>query len=299
MKLRTVFSLMLIFMVGCSLLTVERQTIKIQMATAPTAKEVRAWQRSQKWKKVGKGWSNKNTLEPVLIKGTPVDRAKYPAVVRIRSDSGSGCTAAVVGPQAILTAAHCAETGERVSFQTVDGKSFTAVMTHYEQWPGTDLDLNLGKVSTTMSVTPLSIRTDAFEQPGMLVELTGYGCTQPGGTGGNDGILRAGTARVTGAQAFDLVTVGAPAALCYGDSGGPVLYGNRLIGVNSKGNIVDKNFTTRTTHTQAKAWLERTASALGLLVCGVNSQCGGGETPPPKKEFFFEDANVKINGVIK
>lgn len=270
---------------------------------SPTSKQASNWRKSQRWRSVGKGkWKNEaQPNQPVLINGNPVDKAKYPTVVRITSASGAGCTANIVGPSAIITAAHCADTGEKVTFKTYDGRAYSAVMTHYEKYPDDDLDLNIGKVNTPIvGIKPMTIRTDRFEKKDMLVDLIGYGCINPGGGGGNDGILRMGSAKVTAGQGYDLALDASPSALCYGDSGGPVFYQGQQIGVNSKGNIQDKSFTTRTTLPESKAWLEKTASALGLEICGINSKCDGA-TPPPQnpKEFSFENDVVKITGTVK
>lgn len=299
----------LLLLSGCAYFKPKSIGLDIELAgKAPTAHEAKAWRKSQDWQKVDGGWVNGpprvsedgRDKRPVLINGNPVDKAKYPAVINIRSASGASCTASIVGPQAILTAAHCAETGEKVSFKTADGNSYTAVMIHFEGYPKTDLDLNLGKVNKLISgVKPLTVRTDRFEKKGLVVDLIGYGCTQPGGSGGNDGVLRKGSAKVVGGQDFDLVLDASPSALCYGDSGGPVLFEGQQIGVNSKGNIKDVSYTTRTTLEDSKAWLSKTASALGVLVCGISGPCDGTEPPPGPKTFSFENDVVKLSGIVK
>lgn len=286
--------------------------LKIDLANkAPSAKEAKAWRKNQPWRKVAKGkWTNQaqptpGTAEkdyPVLINGDPVDKTKFPAVVHLQGEDGAGCTGSIVGPKAMLTAAHCAEPGKKMFFTTVDGVKHTAVMTRVEDWPARDLDLNLGVVTPPVapSIAPLEVRTDRFEKKDMLVDMIGYGCVNPGGGGGNDGVLRKGTGKITGGQGFDLVLDAAPSALCYGDSGGPVLFEGKQIGVNSKGNIQDKSYTTRTTLPEAKDWLEKTSKALGVTIAGISGVTPPvPPTPPGPKQFFFEDANVKIQGVIK
>lgn len=297
------------FIAACQSMQPKGIGLQIDFTKAPTAKQAAEWRKTKTWVKDGPGkWvmvkeKADGNESPVLINGNPVDKTKYPAVIRIRSESGSGCTASVVGPQAILTAAHCAKTGEKVTFTTVSGQTYTATMTRYEKWPDDDLDLSVGKVSKVITgVPPLVIRTDRFEKKGMNVDMIGYGCTQPGGNGGNDGVLRMGSGKVRGGQAYDLVLDADPSALCYGDSGGPVLFEGKQIGVNSKGNIEDVSYTTRTTLPDSKAWLESVATKLGVTLCGVNSDCGGGTEPPPPpgpKQFVFENDVVKIQGVVK
>ncbi len=237
--------------------------------------------------------------EPVLINGTPVDKSAYPHVVRIFNGSSS-CTASIVGPRALLTAAHCAETGDNVSFQTVDGKKYTARITRAAQYPAEDLDLAMGLVSQQVAVKPVSVRIDRFEKKNMEVQLIGYGCVKPGGGGGNDGILREGKSRITGGQGFDLVlNMPDGAALCYGDSGGPVFYEGKQIAVNSKGNIADTSYVTRTTLPEGAEFLKSWSEKNGAPICGVTSTCDGAEPPPSPKTFRFENDAVFIEGRVK
>lgn len=271
---------------------------------SPTSEQAREWRQSQRWRSVGEGaWENVSESDrPVLINGNPVDKSKHPTVVRITSASGSGCTANIVGKNTIITAAHCADDGEKVTFKTFDGKSYSAIVSIYPGYKkGDDLDLAVGKVTPAITgIKPMTIRTDRFEKKNMIVELIGYGCINPGGGGGNDGILRHGTAKVTGSsknnKERDLSLEAAPSALCYGDSGGPVFFEGKQIGVNSKGNIKDVSWTTRTTMPEAKELLERFGSVLGLEICGVNSACDGSTPPlpPGPKQKVFEDAEMKV-----
>ena len=287
--------------IGCQSFQPKGIGLNIEFAKAPTAKEAKTWRKKSKYNKIFEGaWRVNDAKNPVLINGTPVDKAKYPAVLRIKSASGAGCTASLVGPQAILTAAHCAEQGEQVTFTTVDGRKFTATMYRFEKWPGEDLDLSVGKVNTPVTgILPISVRTDRFEKKGMDVTLIGYGCTNPGGTGGNDGVLRIGTAKISSGQGYDLALDGNPSALCYGDSGGPVFFEGKQIGVNSKGNIEDKSYTTRTTLPEGVAFLKLAEQKLGVKICGI-SECDGGSVPPPgPKQFTFENEFIKLQGLVK
>lgn len=242
-------------------------------------------------------------IEDVLINGSLVDTKAYPAVVRIFM-TGASCTAAVIGPRTILTAAHCANTGDTATFQTVNGTKYSAVMTQGTGYPGVDLDLNLGQTSTDIDVPPLSVKLDKFERVGTIVNLIGYGCIQPGGGGGNDGTLRIGQTVVSAGQGLDLVlTTPNGAALCYGDSGGPVLWQDAnnnmvVIGVNSKGNIQDTSYTTRLTLPEANAFMK----AWPLPICGIATNCTSGGSPvPPQlpKSFSFSNGAVTIQGLCK
>lgn len=227
----------------------------------------------------------------VLINGTPVDPKLYPAVVRLRI-GGSACTGAVVGPRKVLTAAHCAETGATVTFSTVTGRAFSGIAKRNPDYPSQDKDHAVVEVSQDIDVKPLSVRTDRFETKGLELTLIGFGCINPGGGGGNDGILRIGKSKVDGSQGFDLVlkdTNGS--ALCYGDSGGPVLFvspaGPVIVAVNSKGNIKDVSYVTRTTVPETNAFLKGIPG-----ICGASLDCGSAPPHPAPKKVIYQGSEI-------
>jgi Trypsin len=109
--------------------------------------------------------------------------------------------------------------------------------------------------------------------------LLGYGCTDTSGNGGNDGILRTGETVITDFSNLDMVSQRPNgAALCFGDSGGPAFVSNRgqhlLLGVNSKGNIKDTNYNTRTDIEPTTTFLRNFAASNGVDICGINKNCG-------------------------
>jgi len=151
-----------------------------------------------------------------IINGQPADATKFPDIVKIRT-SGAGCTATLVGPKVILTAAHCGRNGQ-VSVFTMDGQQRKATITRSGIYPGKDHDIALGLMDKAVrNVKPRTIGK-VSPQNGDTLTHYGYGCTKPGGGGGNDGVLRFGDARVTGTSGYDIISKGA--GLCYGDSGG-------------------------------------------------------------------------------
>lgn len=227
---------------------------------------------------------------PVLIGGKIVDKAKYPGIVRI-SSGGSGCTAAIVGPNALLTAAHCVSNGGKVSFKH-SGLSYTSEgCVHHPGYKSNQTkDFALCKVKDVKEPW-ISVNSDHnLVKVGDSIVLSGYGCTNKGGGGGADGYLRMGEARVTRVPTssnFDIVSTGV-AALCFGDSGGPAFKGSILIAVNSRGNIEDTSFVSAT-HMADQDFMIPWAKSNSVDICGLTKDCGagqgggGGKPPEPPK----------------
>ncbi len=234
-----------------------------------------------------------------LINGTPVPQGQFQEVVNINSD-GAFCTATVVGPRVIITAGHCADTGNNANFK-INGKAYVAKMTQSSLFQGQDHDISVGITSEDITgIQYASVGGKATT--GLGITLMGYGCTNPGGGGGNDGVLRMGETVITAFSKFDMVSRKAGgAALCFGDSGGPAFLLDRgkhlLLGVNSKGNIQDTNYDTRTDVTESTTFLQTMATQNGVTICGINKDFGG-DTPPPTAPTCSLTANPSSIQVV-
>lgn len=223
---------------------------------------------------------------PMLIGGKIAEEGDYPSIVRTTSQNGSGCTAAVVGPNVLLIAAHCVGDGKWVQF---NGKRSQPCTHHPDYADKYDRDFALCIIPTTPAPYSVVNTDHNYVKKGDTLLLTGYGCTRVGG-GGADGKLRIGEAPVTGQQGFYIITK-APAALCYGDSGGPAYKGAVLVGVNSRGNIADTSYLSAV-HLADEKFFKVWAEKNGGLICGLTTTCGEPEreTPPevPPSNLWME-----------
>jgi len=211
-----------------------------------------------------------------IIGGTevPANDPKYSSIVRIATD-GASCTASVVGPKAILTAAHCGKT-DAISKFKINGKDYSAKITRSPLYPGIDHDLALGLVTEEMLGVKYESVTTAPVKVSDVVTMYGYGCIQPGGGGGNDGILRFGDSIVTSLSAKDYVAKKpGGAALCFGDSGGPSFILGVQAGVASKGNISDTSYFANLSLTESQDFLKKWAKDNATDICGITKSCNG------------------------
>lgn len=243
---------------------------------------------------------------PLLIKGTPVedDENLFWPVVRIITGN-SGCSATVIGKRVLVTAAHCARTGStsrfKISYGPHKGEEFTAKITRSELYPNSDHDIALGYLNKEFPAIPASIDRTRLEV-GDVITLAGYGCVRPGGGGGNDGVLRQGDSTVIGRNKWDTVTrEPGGAALCYGDSGGPLFKDKKLSGINSKGNIKTTSYLARLDIEQTKEFFEEWSDKHDANICGFNEQAEicGGQTPPQPEILFLENSFYKVKVEIK
>lgn len=219
-----------------------------------------------------------------IINGTPADPAKFKEVVRFPGTGGGSCTGTLVGPRVLVTAAHCAPNGSIVKF-VVGGKEYSAKLTRSTHFPATEHNLAVGLVDKEVSGVEFA-NIGGKSSVGLEMAIFGYGCTSGGATTGSDALLYGKTImrEVQAHQVKSKADKGA--VICFGDAGGPayVFEGNKklLIGVNSHGNQIDENSTTRTDISESDNLFRTFITANNNVeICGVNKNCTSSVTPTP------------------
>lgn len=254
-------------------------------------------------------------IDPALIGGRPADPKDWQASV-YASMSGARCSATIVGPQVLTIASHCVRHGGSASF-SVGPNRYTSVCSRSPLYRnGTDHDLALCKIDKPVDGIKFEvINTDeSLIEAGKDVLLTGYGCTRPGGGGGNDGVYRIGDAKIIrGSSPYDFVARG-QAALCFGDSGGPAFIyldaekTKRVqVSVNSKGDIRTTSYLTSLSTKASKDFLASWMKSNNVKVCGIDQPdgCRHGESveppppPPPEGTITCDKLYSKLAACIK
>ena len=233
-------------------------------------------------------------VSPFVINGTrPANTADW--VSTLTTTSGEDCTATIVGPRTILTAAHCLRGTKLMKF-SVNSKSYTANCAAADKYTignNADADYALCLVTIAVQGVPYqTLSTDPDElRSATRLTLAGYGCiSDPNrlydgfNTGPADIEKWPGDFLLTP----NAVVVRGGAAVCLGDSGGgayilrpgasPV-----LVAINAKMNseLTDgplsstlRSVSTPDAKAFFKSWLGLSTNR-GAAICGYSPNVTG------------------------
>jgi len=218
------------------------------------------------------------TATPRIVGGAPAPITAFPWQVYVEIDGLGSCGGSILGPQTVLTAAHCVTddaggvvsparnavyvgagyTDLRQRTSTAQVRTASAVRRHprYRGDVGED-DVAVLQLATPLDLSGPSVRAIPIVAPGTVLPtgvgatVSGYGQQRPGAPSAGDGRLMstgatigdadAGECTVDGNSAVVLCTLPSPNGTCYGDSGGPLVTGSPavLIGVVEGGRSAD------------------------------------------------------------
>lgn len=257
-----------------------------------------------------------SVMMPTLIGGRYALEGEFPETLYI-SNGSARCSASLIGPKVLLTAGHCSKDNGEITpvSQAADAYTFVdaqvvykATCTISDKYESENHDMALCLLNKEMPIKPASVvAKGAGPKMGDAITHVGYGCVTPrnpdrsGGTGGNDGRLKVGEAKVTSlAEATDYFFVTFGDGLCFGDSGGPAYKKltnpksepHVVLGVNSQANIKDTNYLTDLAMEQSYVFMNAWAKKNQAAICGVTKDCG--KPTPPAPECLAEKKEVDL-----
>jgi hypothetical protein len=212
-------------------------------------------------------------LLPLLIVGGTA--SVEPAVVPLVRDGALVCTASVIAPHAVLTAAHCLSDSRPF---TVDGRAVIATFVA----PGFDPTTLAHDIAIVIVEPTFLLALPYGAASGTTIQLVGFGHTMPGDT--MPFAQRTGTATIDEIEA-GLIRSSGPARTCEGDSGGPALDAGTIVGVTSSGDCVSVSRHARVDieSTFINTTVLATAAGAGGAGdrCWYDANCAGGAACVP------------------
>jgi hypothetical protein len=229
---------------------------------------------------------HQDKMGPSLLGGSPANPDDYPASFFARVD-GQYCTSTLVASRVALTAAHCVIHGGSISLK-LSGKN---IVGRCDMAAGSATESG---VDWTLCLLDQEIRGVTYENinsnsqlltNGPSIKLTGFGCTNPDGSGGNDNVFREGLVTVAVVQSHHgtvLQTKGS-VALCPGDSGGAAFFGfdpgytrRVIVAVNShftrdpvSGEYLLISYLASVADPTAQTYFKNWINRNGVLLCGI------------------------------
>lgn len=254
--------------------------------------------------KVQEAMSESKDIVLTLINGQVADPKKFSGVVWI-----GNCTATVIGPQTLITAAHC--TRSKVSFSVSGHKYSGQCMAAPEYSGNSTADYSICHITEKVEgieYEVINVDPDFIATNDKILQ-SGFGCTKWGKQ--LDGKFRIGEASVLRTPVgndFDYRTgrgEDGEAVLCSGDSGGPAwgLDSNKertkLISVNSRSNTTTRSYLSALATSSFTKLLANYQKKYQASVCGIDGFDVGcrGVVPKPKP-FALQAEKAYIAGHI-
>jgi len=216
---------------------------------------------------------------PMLYGGRPVEAGELLPNVNV-----GFCSVTIVGPETVVSAGHCHNTGSKASF-VFAGTKYSATCTRHPQY-------NNGTLLNDFALCKFSPRGDFPKYgnlgvypvaPGDVIVMNGYG------KGSTNGRLHVGKMPIARVQGQEIFTEGG-VVIGSGDSGsaayldmpnlkdGPF----KIVSINSRagGRLSILNMTG---DSRAQAFFKDWAAKNSAEVCGINKDCLGEDViiPPP------------------
>jgi len=211
-------------------------------------------------------------LKPTVQGGQPVNSSLFPEVVALTSGTNT-CTGTIVGPRALLMAAHCIDSKNPLVTFEMEGRIYRAfgVISPYCDSIGHDIAVAV-IFQDTVPVRAASIGGSATV--GESISFLGYGSSEASPV--HDQVLSIGESTVSRVTAIEIISSTSGASLAQGDSGSPAFVTSQrkltILGVGTQP-ITGTNHFIRTDTDESKALFDQVIRDYGVDICGVSTEC--------------------------
>lgn len=209
-----------------------------------------------------------------VTNGVPTGPSKWPATL-VSSSALGACTATIIGPRTVLTAAHCVNDGASmiVGSKTVSCKRHKD---YNSQLYTSDIALCISSSDFATSKFERLNTSPAIPPAGSTIRILGYGCTVSGGHASQN--LFTGTVGVTG-KPGTIITLAGSAQVCQGDSGGAAYVESNesppirrsVVGVNSTLQGTNTSNVTDVADPSIVAFIQEWRTANNAKICGYDA----------------------------
>jgi secreted trypsin-like serine protease len=224
------------------------------------------------------------TKQNSIINGVKITTLPAVGSIVLRNTSEVYCTATLIAPRKILTAAHCIDSSESLDFVT--GATTSTVTNRYKitaqkghpSYKGDAYDVGIMTLEKDALETPMQLNTTMDASwVGRAIYWVGYGDTN--GNGGGSGSKRAVTIPISAVDPLTFDFESTTYNTCFGDSGGPGFYidgaGNyTIVGLTSWGDEFCAEFGVNTRVDALLSWIQTNAGLpVTAPVCSADGQC--------------------------
>lgn len=237
----------------------------------------------------------------------PVESSVF--LLDLRFDNGASiCSAVLVSPRVLLTAAHCVDPvfhganaltvrainkPDTSNLMQSDAIEVTSMLRH-PQWNASDQESSFDLAMLLLARAPVGVSPATLGAPvsGSMLKVFGYGRTSVN-AGSTSGVRREVTTAMTSLRAaeFEFGASGS-VGICAGDSGGPSFVNGEVVGIHSRtesascGTGVDMRVDVRL------PFIDSFIAANDPPLCSVDGRCASGCGDPDCPIVEVPDAGV-------